>query len=149
AFKPSAARRIFSTDISAYIWRSSVVTESLSPRILIWWADSSPDAYRTTDVSARCDATSNMRVDLPTPGSPPSRTSAPATTPPPSTRSNSLIPVEILGDSTPVISGKRIGDEFQEAGLAMVDVIRSSTKVFHCWQAGHRPIHFGDGTPHS
>src|SRR2546430_4201137 len=36
------------------------------------------------------------------------------------------------------ISGKRMGDESQEAGLSTAEVTRSSTNVFHCWQDGHR-----------
>src|SRR6266704_1486559 len=75
-----------------------------------------------------------MSVDLPTPGSPPSRTSAPATTPPPKTRSNSPTPVETRGVSTPVMSLNGIGEDTHDAGLSTTAVIRSSTNVFHCWQ---------------
>ena len=42
---------------------------------------------------AVCAATSSSSVDLPTPGSPASRTTAPGTRPPPSTRSSSATPV--------------------------------------------------------
>src|SRR5215470_404060 len=89
-----------------------------------------------------------MSVDLPTPGSPPNSTSAPATTPPPRTRSNSPIPVVTRGTSAHVISPKRTGDESQEAGFFTTGVIRSSANVFHCWQPGHRPIHLGEYDPH-
>src|SRR5262249_4693431 len=93
--------------------------------------------------------TSNMSVDLPTPGSPPNSTSAPATTPPPRTRSNSAIPVDSRGASTPVISLNRMGTESQDGGASAATALtRSSTKVFHCWQEGQWPIHFGDVWPH-
>ena len=54
--------------------------------------DSSPVAYRTPDPAATPAATWSRSVDLPMPGSPPTRTTDPATSPPPSTRSNSPIP---------------------------------------------------------
>src|SRR5262249_14551210 len=129
--------------------RSVVRTESRSPLSLICWADSSPDAYRTTDDSARCEATSSISVDLPTPGSPPSRVSAPATTPPPRTRSNSVIPLETRGASILAISVNRTGAESHEGGTSIAAAVtRSSTNVFHCWHDGHRPIHFGEAAPH-
>src|ERR1051326_9151336 len=90
-----------------------------------------------------------MSVDLPTPGSPPKSTSPPATTPPPRIRSNLPIPVVTRGTSAHVISRKRTGDDSQEAGLFTTGVVRSSANVFHCWQAGHRPIHFAEEDPHS
>src|SRR5213083_1852647 len=128
--------------------RLRVVSFRRSPRSLICCADSSPEAYNTLTEAARREATSSMSVDLPTPGSPPSRTSAPATTPPPKTRSNSPTPVETRGVSTPVMSLNGIGEDPHEAGLSTTAVIRSSTNVFHCWQEGHRPIHFGAVWPH-
>ena len=45
-------------------------------------------------VRAMFAAACSSSVDLPMPGSPPSSTSDPGTTPPPSTRSNSPMPVE-------------------------------------------------------
>ena len=63
-------------------------------RSLTCAADSSPVTYRVRlPVSAHFAATSSSRVDLPTPGSPASRMTTPGTKPPPSTRSNSVIPV--------------------------------------------------------
>src|SRR5690349_4546658 len=98
---------------------------------------------------ARCDATSNINVDFPTPGSPPNKTSAPATTPPPRTRSNSAIPVDTRGVSMPVISVNRIGEESHDGGAsAAAACTLSSTNVFHSWHEGHRPIHFGEVCPH-
>src|SRR5699024_8901287 len=55
---------------------------------------SSPEIYSTVvPDSAVFAATSSRSVDLPTPGSPARRTTAPGTIPPPSTRSNSPTPV--------------------------------------------------------
>src|SRR5438093_4474932 len=119
-----------------------------SPRSLNCCADSSPEAYNTLTETASREATSSMSVDFPTPGSPPSRTRAPGTSPPPNTRSNSPTPVETRGVSTPVISLNAIGEDSQGAGLSTTAPIRSSTNVFHCWQEGHRPIHFGAVWPH-
>ncbi len=49
--------------------------------------------YRTGAAAAAWDAAASSSVDLPTPGSPASRTTAPGTRPPPSTRSSSSSPV--------------------------------------------------------
>src|SRR5262249_17596805 len=89
-------------------------------------------------------------VDFPTPGSPPSNTSAPATTPPPKTRSNSATPVEIRGVSVADdICSNKTGVESQDGGAAAAGaVIFSSTNVFHSWQVGQRPIHLGEVWPH-
>ena len=63
-------------------------------RILIWRTDSSPEIYSTrAPPRARCSDACSKSVDLPMPGSPPTSISDPSTTPPPSTRSNSPIPV--------------------------------------------------------
>src|SRR5690348_3379426 len=121
------------------------------PRSLICCADSSPEAYRTRVVLDRRDATSSINVDLPTPGSPPSRMSAPATTPPPSTRSNSAIPVGVRGTSAPAISSKAIGAESHERGRSsplLVVAARSSTSELQALHDGQRPIHFGEIYPH-
>ena len=63
-------------------------------RSLTWAADSSPDTYRTLrPAAARLPSAALVSVDLPMPGEPPMRTSEPGTTPPPSTRSSSPMPV--------------------------------------------------------
>src|SRR6185503_14606532 len=98
---------------------------------------------------ANRDATSSISVDFPTPGSPPRRISAPATTPPPRTRSNSAMPVGVRGASAPTIASNATGIE-SHVGRAfyVVGVERSSTKEFHSWHVGHRPIHFVDMYTH-
>ena len=63
-----------------------------SARILTCEQLSSAAKYKTFLVSERCAAICVNRVDLPMPGSPPNRTSEPATMPPPKTLSNSEIP---------------------------------------------------------
>lgn len=88
---PSTAAR--SVSAARYRWSSMALMRSA--RIRTWLADSSPVTY-----SVRCSsladlaATSSSSVDLPTPGSPASSTTAPGTSPPPSTRSSSGTPVE-------------------------------------------------------
>ena len=77
---------------------------SLSARSLTWAADSSPDTYRTLRPAAeRFASAAVVIVDLPIPGAPPISTRDPGTSPPPSTRSNSPMPVvsrSTLGAST-------------------------------------------------
>src|SRR5580765_3260091 len=119
-----------------------------SPRIRICCADSSPEAYRTLFVADSFAATSSINVDFPTPGSPPSNIKAPGTTPPPSTRSNSAMPVGMRRVSMLVISSKGTGLESQDRGTSSEADIRSSTNVFHSWQDGQRPIHLGELWPH-
>src|SRR5712671_137985 len=117
------------------------------PRIRICCADSSPEAYRTLMEADSRAATSSMSVDLPTPGSPPKSIKAPGTTPPPSTRSNSAIPVGMRGVSGELISSKGTGEESQDLGESAEAAMRSSTKEFHSWQEGQRPIHLGELWP--
>ena len=50
--------------------------------------------------AAQALAADSSRVDLPTPGSPASSTTAPGTSPPPSTRSSSATPLGRRGDLT-------------------------------------------------
>ena len=59
-------------------------------------ADSSPETYSVVRPAlAQRAATSSSKVDLPTPGSPASSTTAPGTRPSPSTRSSSPTPVSV------------------------------------------------------
>ncbi len=89
---------------------------------------------------------------MPTPGSPESRTTAPATIPPPSTRSNSAMPVgrcsavpaeiSVMGRAARVAVGAR------GAGIRPPPA-SASTTVFHCWHSPQRPTHFALVQPHS
>ena len=80
-------------------------------RIFICRSDSSPEIYSTVPERAISTATWSMRVDLPIPGSPPTSTIDPGTTPPPSTRANSPIGRARRISASPSISAIRRGSE--------------------------------------
>ena len=102
-----------------------------------------PDRFRQT-----C----NKSVDLPIPGSPPTRTREPFTTPPPNTRSSSGMDVEIRSSSDIFIAESGTGFA-SVAGFIFPEVLSafrstsSSTNVFHSLHAGHWPIHLDDSYP--
>src|SRR5262245_53065052 len=92
------------------------------------------------------------------PGSPPSSTSEPGTTPPPSTRSNSSMPVDrrtpvavstsAYSFAAPVL--ENCAYRLFPFGAAATDsVARSSTSEFQAPHSAQRPSHFGDCAPHS
>ena len=88
-------------------------------------------------------------VDLPMPGSPPSKTRDPFTIPPPRTLSSSFEPVKYLCSSSVEISFILKGLEYDEdirfSGLTTPDLVVSrisSLRVFHSPQDGHFPSHF-------
>src|SRR5262245_51270039 len=96
------------------------------------------------------------------PGSPPSSTSEPGTTPPPRTRSNSPMPDErrsALVVSTSAYNFAAVdvlNCAYRLAGLpaeaepdSSTRAGRSSTNEFHAPHSTHFPIHFGDCAPHS
>src|SRR5262245_50101565 len=90
------------------------------------------------------------------PGSPPSRMSDPGTTPPPSTRSNSPMPVErrTLRDISTSAYSLAVDDvENCEKRFCptedAADSDLSSTREFHAPHSLHRPIHLGACAPHS
>src|SRR6478609_7912496 len=96
-------------------------------------------------LDASAAAAWSSRVDLPMPGSPPTRTAEPGTRPPPSTRSNSAMPVGSRGASRvsvpspskaaalplPPLMATSAGGP---AGAAV-----SSMMLFHSPQAAHLP----------
>ena len=122
-----------------------------SARKRIWPADSSPDTYSTVEPArAVRAATSSSSVDLPTPGSPASNTAAPATMPPPSTRSNSSTPVLRRADAVVDTSGSgTAGADATVARVAGPAVALASTTVPHAWHSPHRPTHLTAVQPHS
>ena len=89
-------------------------------------------------------------MDLPTPGSPASSTTAPGTRPPPSTRSSS---------STPVVRAVAWRPSTWPMGSAAVEtrpaaVVRTagapySSTVPQAWHSGQRPSHLAVVQPHS
>src|SRR5690349_12047264 len=91
-------------------------------------------------------------VDLPMPGSPPTRVTEPGTMPPPSTKSNSASPVFHRVVAADSISDSRTGeapDELRPSGRRAARPPASSISEFHAPQASQRPPHFGWSAPHS
>ena len=107
----------------------------------------------------RRQTVSRRSVDLPAPGCPPIRTTAPGTIPPPRTRSNSRKPVLNLGSSASGISD-RISDSPSPAdpakplksppdGALLFGASLTSVIEFQAPHSGHFPIHLGKSAPHS
>src|SRR5258708_34786633 len=91
------------------------------------------------------------------PGSPPMRTMEPGTMPPPSTRSNSPMPDGMRGVSEASTTSYGLGrppaslrsDGARPLLAAVGTSCRSSTKLFHSPQSGHRPSHLLLSNPHA
>src|SRR4030095_17133182 len=88
--------------------------------------------------------------------SPPRRISDPGTTPPPSTRSNSPMPVDsrTLCDISTSAYSLAVDDvenceKRLVGGVPAGDSARSSTSEFHAPHSVQRPIHLGACAPHS
>jgi len=91
---PSSRGSTSSSRVVATAMSSSCSTPSRSARALSWGSDSSPERYSTERFeAATAPATCNSSVDLPMPGSPPTRMAAPGTSPLPSTRSSASSPL--------------------------------------------------------
>src|SRR5213595_3075935 len=83
------------------------------------------------------------KVDLPMPGSPPTRSTEPRTKPPPVTRSSSVIPEDRRGaslllpvsDSSANVRPRR----FERIDTGTLPVVSSSASVFHSPQDSHLP----------
>ena len=89
-----------------------------------------------------------VSVDLPMPGDPPSSTSEPGTSPPPSTRSSSPMPVSSRACFSAATSASRVGRPAAARGAAARPFATglprvSSVSVFHSLQPGHCPIQRG------
>ena len=94
-------------------------------------------------------------MDLPMPGSPPSRMRLPGTMPPPNTRLSSVSPVSMRGSGrvatcrsglTVEVSGR-----LMPAGAALAaeeGETWSCLNEFQAPQEGHFPTHFGESCPH-
>jgi hypothetical protein len=152
----SAASRMAARSFSAEKSRSFDSRPRRRARIPTWASDSSPETYRTGPAaSAARLATCISSVDLPTPGSPPIRTSEPRTIPPPSTRLNSGSGSSSRSKSAASISLRRSA----RAGPLAAGAVRTarppawpasrlSSRVFQPPHSAHRPIHFGERPPH-
>src|SRR5205807_4018521 len=85
-------------------------------------------------------ATCIRSVDLPTPGSPPTRITEPGTMPPPSTRSHSCNGVVRRGRSCSSISASwRVASGGLEGSAPRDGASKVCSSVFHCSQLGHCP----------
>ena len=81
------------TLMAAASWRGASARPRRRARRRTWSMDSSPEIYMTLrPARASLAAAWSMRVDLPMPGSPPTRTTEAGTKPPPRTRSSSAMP---------------------------------------------------------
>ena len=130
------------------------VAPSRSARRRTCSGDSSPATSSTGRCAPIAPSIAAVRLDLPTPGSPPSSTSEPGTRPPPSTRSSSAMPVpmraaalvstDASGTTTPAAAPLR------RAPLrASSDAGACSTSVAKAPQSGQRPSQRACSPPHS
>src|SRR5919108_4291956 len=160
-----AASSVASTDasdVSAITDTDRAAGPSRSARSLTCAADSSPLTYsvlwrlRSSDASVEL-----IRVLLPIPGEPPIRTIEPGTIPPPSTRSNSSLPVGSRSTSINSTSesftgvGALVRPEPPGRRLPVRPIVSepplfsSSTRLFQAPQPGQRPIQDGATCPQS
>src|SRR5215207_782064 len=145
----SSVASTVSRSVSASTGTSSAAPGSRAARSLICAADSSPETYSVRrPAPARFPSAIDVSVDLPIPGEPPRSTSEPGTSPPPSTRSSSAMPVVRRATATALTSARRTG----RAALPGVAARRagagcSSTSVFHSPQPRQRPCHFRASWP--
>ena len=99
------ASRTAGTCVCGKISTSGAMLPRRLARMRTCSALSSPLTYRTlAPVFPTAKATCNINVDLPMPGSPPSKTTPPGTEPPPSTRLSSLSPMSRRGNSETLTS---------------------------------------------
>src|SRR5882724_9476336 len=136
---------ISSTDVSAASCTGASARPSRSARSRTCATASSPEIY-----TARWPARASRlvacvsNVDLPMPGSPPTRSTEPRTNPPPVTRSNSAIPDGRRGASwlLPVsvssANCRPLRRERTDTGI-VVAPMSSSASVFHSPQDSHLP----------
>ena len=112
-----------------------------------WSMLSSPLIYMTrlparASVAAAC----SISVLLPMPGSPPTSTTLAGTSPPPSTRSSSAMPVSARGGGVALpcnpTKATRLPAPARPAGPGRASLV-SSTMVFHSPHASQRPAHLG------
>ena len=132
--------------------------ESIAARLDLMLGFFAGGVQHGADVTREVGGGLQQQRRLADPGSPPSSTSEPGTMPPPSTRSNSPMPLEMRSACEASIS------EYRRAPCAALpgsayrcpcgrpagdSSTRSSTSEFHAPQSVQRPCHFGDCVPHS
>src|SRR5690625_1646932 len=121
-----------------------------SARSRTWLADSSPVTYSTVPALVARAATSSRRVDLPAPGSPATRTTAPGTLPPPRTRPGARTPVaraRAVSTSTSAIGWAATTG--RAAAAVRTVVAPASATVPQAWHSPQRPTHLAVVQPHS
>src|SRR5690606_35014641 len=129
-------------------WSSSERTPRRAARRATCCTDSSAHTYSTLPCScAKLWLACRSRVDFPMPGSPPISTTDPGTTPPPSTRSSSAMPVRLrLSREGSTSLSRRTAARAASSGVGGAGA--SGTRLFHAWHDGQRPSHRGDSYPH-
>ena len=154
----SASARMRSSAVSARSERPGATAPTRRARIATWATDSSPLAYSTAAParSAMPCSICDKSVDLPIPGSPPSRTSDPGTTPPPSTRSSSPSPVvsrPVTGSSSASATATGAARAAPPAAAPWPRTgpraATSSTRLFHSPQPAQRPCQRPSSCPHA
>ena len=89
-------------------------------------------------------------MDLPMPGSPATRTTAPGTSPPPRTRSSSLTPVlRAVACWTSTWPIRRAGWDTEVAAVVRIVGTPTSATEPQVWHSPHRPTHLTVVQPHS
>ena len=161
--RPSRVRAVMRpTSFSATTRIRSPTVPSSSPsrpaRSRTCPADSSPLAYRTSPAVAVSPAAAwSSRVDLPIPGSPPSSTTDPGTSPPPRTRSSSEMPVGVRTGSASRRPARDCGT-WPAPGPVPAPAARPlwsgsrtsvSTRVFQAPQVRHWPSQRRWAAPHA
>src|SRR5574342_1109963 len=148
--------RIASRLVSPSTWTAPASASRRSARSRSCSGDSSPDTYSVrTPARSRWAAACSSSVDLPIPGSPPTRITEEGTMPPPRTKSSSAIPVRQRPTSALSTADKGIGGladgTIRLSGDPPIRRVASgsSTSVFHAPQASQRPAHLGCSAPQS
>lgn len=147
--------KIFFVLVSVRMKHESLPEEAnLSARIFSCCSLSSPETY-STFAPASVNASCNISVDFPMPGSPPIKINDPGTMPPPNTRFSSSSWVTIRGSlavSTCEILLALLRSAFVSWRHSVLVISSfctiSSTKEFQVPQEGHFPCHLADSCPH-
>ena len=127
-------------DVSASTCKLSPDKPSRRARWLTWRRDSSPVAYRTAIPPSNLLLICCSSVDLPTPGSPPSSTTAPGTSPPPKTLSNSPKPVATRSTGSSCSSASPCASAPPPALWVALEICVAES-VFQDEHSGHCPAH--------
>ena len=147
-FSVSIVVKIFRRLVSAPNWTFADPSPKRCARMRTCALASSPEIYRTFNpASAKRAAACSKSVDLPMPGSPPTKIADAGTKPPPKTRSNSSIPEFVRGSGASWLakSVSLMALPFMppmDPFLGPTDRPLSSTMLFHSPQASQRPDHF-------